>query len=56
VFHPFGLLNTRYYTVEVGDAAEAAKTCFACQGSPAKDTLDTTLFLANVGATVSVQK
>lgn len=56
VFHPFGLLNTRYYTVEVGDAAQAAKTCFGCTDASAKDTLDTTLFLANAGATVSVQK
>lgn len=53
---PFGILNTRYYTVVVGDAAEAGKTCFGCSGSETKDTFHTHLFLSNAAATVMVEK
>jgi hypothetical protein len=53
---PFGLLNTRYYTVAVGDAAEANKACFSCGGSLPEDAPDTHLFLANAGVTVTVKK
>ena len=50
VFHPFGALDARYYTVSVGDAAVKESAL----GSDAKDTLDTTLYMANAGATVAV--
>jgi hypothetical protein len=52
VFHPFGALDTRYYTVKVGSGAVSDTAL----GATAKDTLDTTLFLGNAGATVSVEK
>lgn len=56
ILHPFGVLDSRTYTVAVGDAAEAAKYRFNPQGADPKDTPDTHLFLANAGATVTVKK
>ena len=56
VLHPFGVLNTRYYTVSVGDAADAAKECFSCSGSDLKDTPDTHLYISNAAATVTIEK
>lgn len=52
VFHPFGVLDTRYYTVKVGSDA-VSDTAF---GADAKDTLNTALYLANAGVTVTVKK
>jgi YVTN family beta-propeller protein len=54
ILHPFGVLNTRYYTVAVGDAAEAAKSRFNAEGADPKDAPETHLFLSN--ATVTVTK
>ena len=56
ILHPFGVLNTRYYTVAVGDAAEAATIRFNADGADPKDVLDTHLFLSNAAATVKVRK
>jgi len=56
ILHPFGVLNTRYYTVAVGDAAEAATIRFNADGADPKDVLDTHLFLSNAAATVTVRK
>ena len=56
ILHPFGVLDTRYYTVAVGDAAEAAKDRFNLEGADPKDTADTHLYLSNAAATVTVKK
>lgn len=56
ILHPFGLLDTRYYTVSVGDAAEAAKGRFNAEGADPKDAPDTHLYLSNAAATVTVRK
>ena len=56
ILHPFGVLNTRYYTVAVGDAAEAAKARFNAERADPKDTLDTHLFLSDAAVTVTVKK
>lgn len=53
---PFGVLNSQYYTVLVGNSAEAGKTCFNCLGTDLKNTFDTHLYLRNAGATVTVKK
>lgn len=50
---PFGLMESRYYTVALGDAAASGNACASCL---AKDALDATLFLGNAGATVTVEK
>lgn len=56
VLHPSGLLNTRYYTVTVGDAAETAKDSFNAEGADPKDTPDTHLYLSSAAATITVKK
>lgn len=56
ILHPFGALDTRYYTVAVGDAADAAKSQFNAAGADPKDILDTNLYLSNAAATVTVKK
>lgn len=56
ILHPFGVLDTRYYTVSVGDAAEAAKGQFNPEGADPKDTPETHLFLSNAAASFSVTK
>lgn len=56
ILDPFGLMSARYYTVAVGDAAEGTTTCFACNGSDPKDTLNTHLYLSDTAATVTVTK
>lgn len=56
ILHPFGVLDTRYYTVSVGDAAEAAKGQFNPEGADPKDTPETHLFLSNAAAHFSVKK
>ena len=53
VLRPFGALADQYVTVAVGDAATPAKSFL---GSDSANTLDTTLFMANAGATVTVKK
>jgi len=53
VADPFGAMDSRYYTVALGDSASSGNACGSCL---AKDVLDTTLFLDNAGATVTVQK
>ncbi|MFN8087904.1 MAG: hypothetical protein U0R81_02820 [Mycobacterium sp.] len=50
---PFGVMDSRYYTVAVGDGAAGGNACGSCLP---KDVLDTTLFLDNAGATVTVQR
>lgn len=52
VLHPFGVLNDRYYTVQVGDTA-ASETAL---GSEPKDNLDTSVRMANAVAKVTVKK
>lgn len=56
ILHPFGVLDTRYYTVSVGDAAEAAKGQFDPEGADPKDTPETHLFLSNAAASFAVTK
>ena len=56
IYHPFGVLDTRYYTVTVGNAAEAAKDRFNLESADPKDVLDTHLYLENTAATVTVKK
>ena len=56
ILHPFGVLDTRYYTVAVGDSAEAATIRFNAAGADPKDVLDTHLFLSNAAAMVTVRK
>ena len=53
VTDPFGVTDSRYYTVALGDAAASGNACESCL---AKDAFDTTLFLDNAGATVTVEK
>lgn len=53
---PFGVLNSQYYTVLVGNRAEASKACFNCLGTDLKNTFDTHLYLKNAGVTVTVKK
>lgn len=56
ILHPFGVLDSRYYTVAVGDTAEAAKGRFNLEGADPKDTADTHLFLSNAAANFTVKK
>lgn len=56
ILHPFGVLDTRYYTVAVGKAADAAKDRVNVEGADPKDIPDTHLYMANAGATVTVKK
>lgn len=56
LLRPFGGSNTRTYTVEVGDAAEAGRIRFNAEGADPKDVLDTHLYLSNASATVTVRK
>lgn len=56
IMHPFGVLDTRYYTVTVGDAAEAAKGQFNPEGADPKDTPETHLFLSNAAASFAISK
>ena len=56
ILHPFGVLDTRYYTVAVGNSAEAAKDRFNLEGADPKDVPDTHLYLANAAVNVTVKK
>ena len=56
ILHPFGVLDSRTYTVAVGAAAEAAKDQFTLKGADPKDTPDTHLFLSNAAVAVTVKK
>lgn len=49
-------LRVRYFTVAVGDAAEAAADRFSAGGADPKDVLDTHLYLSNAAATVTIKK
>ncbi|MBU3751874.1 MAG: hypothetical protein FGM52_15790, partial [Mycobacterium sp.] len=52
ILQPFGALNARYYTVEVGSSAVSEHA----MGATAQDTLNTNLNMRNAGATVTVKK
>lgn len=56
ILHPFGKLDTRYYTVVVGAGADAATGRFNAENADPKDVLDTHLYLSNAAVTVTVTK